>query len=80
MPPALLPRLPRFETEPVPEGRSNEPGRLPPLFAAELPVKPRLPLNPVLPRELLLKKRCELDGTLRRELGFALRPDGLKLS
>ena len=89
LPPALpvLPVLPRFVTAPS-LGRSNEPGRLPALllFTAVLlaPVKPRLvPLKLLLlpPRcELLLKKCCELDGTLRRELGFAARPDGLKLS
>jgi len=78
-----LPAFPPFAV--VPEGRSNDPGRLPPLFPLELPPlpKPRFPLNPVPPREfelLLLKKCCDLEGTLRNAPVFAARPDGLKLS
>jgi hypothetical protein len=94
LPPGLLAALP-----PVLDGRSKEPGRLPPvLFAPEFPKLPRLPelelfvLAParlplkaplpfeLVPRELLLKKCWELDGTLRRALELAVRPDGLKLS
>ena len=79
-----LTELLRLETAPLPEGRSNEPGRLPPLFAPELfaPEKLRLPPDtaPELPRELLLKKCWDLDGALWNELALPARPDGLKLS
>jgi hypothetical protein len=47
------------------------------MFAEDRDAKP---FDAVFVRPAALKKRCEAAGALRKDAGFAARPDGLKLS